>query len=375
MKKNIIKLGKNDMKKDPGDIFMKRKKMEAISQIEKEASIYKHEKQLIKESLEVSNNDFFKRIVEEKEANKINDILSQNQIRIQRFNEIFDCLIGKIKAYKNKQVEVETKIEPTHQRDLSKSNEPPKNLAFILTNELTKAYNRDDNLTNNNLSTLSPTSYPEKRQTSNNLVSINDKLKSNLKLSSYLGNFTSIEPNKSDEKKMTNMIFSTKPGLSTIKSTNFKTTQNFNNTTKYNITYSADNEAKYYAMMKKKMMVTEKTASPVKIDLPSIVPNAENVYSRLFNNIVFKPKIDSTSKIHQLSEKEYKQFEEKNKLKITDFTIDSLIGADGKEFTMKITDEMKMMSLTSLSTGPKQRPLTSKVSSFNNITNSHSKYN
>jgi hypothetical protein len=375
MKRNIIKLGKNDLNTDPSDIFMKRKKMEAISQIEKEATVYKHEKQLLKESLEITNDEFFKRILEEKEANKINNILSQNQIRIQRFNEIFDCLIEKIKAFKNKQVDKNPKIEPTHQREPSKTTEPPKNLAFIITNELSKALIKEDNHTSNNLNTLSPTSHPTSnnlRQTSNNLISINDKLKSNLKLSSNLGNFSSIETNKGEEKKLTNMIFSTKPGLSTIKSTNFKTSQNFNSTTKYNVTYSSNNEAKYYAMMKKKMMSTEKTASPIKIELPSIVPNAENVYSRLFNNLVFKPKIDSTSKIHQLSEKEYKQFEEKNKLKITDFTINSLIGADGKEFTMKITDEMKLMSLSSLSTGPKQRPLTSKVSSYNNIT-THSK--
>jgi hypothetical protein len=55
---------------------MKRKKMEAISQIEKEATVYKHEKQLLKESLEITNDEFFKRILEEKNVeNKNNNIV------------------------------------------------------------------------------------------------------------------------------------------------------------------------------------------------------------------------------------------------------------------------------------------------------------
>lgn len=289
MTKKIFCLNKEEKKSDPSDIFMRRKKLEAISLMEKEVKIYKEHKNEYKSEIEKENNDFYKRLNEEKKKKRNDEIISKNKIKIDRYNKIFESLKEKIINYNT---------------FTSYNN----NEYIELKNDLIKSKDL--------LSTLS---------------------KSNQEINNDMYTTISIEKNNSKNK----FYSQTKDQDLTIKE----------NTAKMNCTNSNRN---YFGIMREKYLKLEKQKIISQINLPDITQIVNNVYSRLYYNLVFKSKVDSNSQIHQLSEKAIKQFEEKNKIKITDFYVNSQIGSGGKDFTLKITDEMKINSICSLSSGPKK---------------------
>jgi len=285
MTKKVFCLNKEDKKSDPSDIFMRRKKSEAISIMEKEVRIYKDNKNEYKSELEKENNDFYKRLNEEKRKKRIDAIMRKNRIKIDRYNKVFESLKEKIINYNNH-------------------------------------YNSEYNNLKNDL------------VKNKDMITTTNKSNQEIVYDAY----TTISNEKNNSK---NKFYSN------IKSQDLKI--------KDSSSISIDNpDQKYFKMIREKYLKLQKQNIISNISLPDISQVVSNVYSRLYYNLVFKSKIDSNSQIHQLTEKAIKQFEEKNKIKITDYYVNSQIGSGGKDFTLKITDEMKINSLCSLSSGPKK---------------------
>jgi hypothetical protein len=91
------------------------------------------------------------------------------------------------------------------------------------------------------------------------------------------------------------------------------------------------------------------------IKLPDLKLNIKDVYSRLYHNVVFLSPKKKTGNIEQLDKEISKKLLEKGnaRLKKTNFVVRNVIdSANGKEFTIKITDELLMQCFSKHSGGP-----------------------
>ena len=346
IKKNMT-TNKNSVKGDPNNIFLKRKKLESIAMIKNEVEQYKNNKLAKKEDLELKNEIYFSKHQKKKKGEKINKIYEENFIRINRFEEIYQSLKDKILRFKDY---CNMEKNPSEKKIIRNNKNSIKKLAIS-----NKTYNRDYdfNTYNKNVKTdedigynfthytYLPTSNISTKETTEKTHEASApkvKLSSNLNLFS-LGNF-----NKEQ-----------KENLPSIEENPSKKTHNLSS--KHLMTYpqteTDENEVLKndltYLEKRKNFISNQKTALPIKISLPDLSIDNYNVYSRLYNNTMYIKKKDEI----EITTEDKKIYEEKHKLKCTDYHLKSILGTTtGREFTLKITDNHVENCIIRISNGP-----------------------
>lgn len=376
IKKYVCNLSNKKNKANPGNIFLKRKKQEAIESIKYESELFKEVKQYEKKCLEEKNSKLFNNRNKIKQ-NEIKELTFQNySVLIKRFDEIYNILKEKILRYKDFEVfmkkynipdnikcieEISRYLNAKEFEELQKlmtkeyiSDYSYENYTYYNNNNQNNNYvsiaNNEENLIQKNEHLNSINSVEHK--TSNKLVTMNTmnlnktSLVSNKNVFSFQGNINNMTTNHStkqntnDNNKFTTLenieetVINTKPSI--IQSKN-----------KFTAFISTDENLE---KVRKHYSNVQKSSLPKIINLPDFKLNNDDVYSRLYHNSVFyEPKNTEIN----LDEVQIKKFEEKNKVKVTYYEIKSILGAlPGKEFTIKITNDEIDKCFYSLSNGP-----------------------
>lgn len=417
MKKNMTCSNAGSLKGDPNNIFLKRKKMEAIVAIKQEADIYKQEKLNKKMELIEKNKLKFRELRLEKNEERVRSIYDLNYIRLNRFEEIYQNIKNKILEYKeftqadtkdneeaNKinayniksslyqnnnntinanynskysnsnylNTNVERIIEDDRENRnygypskkvtnnlLSLSSNPKqseRNITNVITNNgqyANNSYNINANTITNNNNYLTTSINNRKKNTDYSYMvynhqNSNDESNFNYNSSSYNNTHNNLDENEASKYKGNN-------ALTTFNNYSTAVTQvsngNKGKRKNYHTTYSSYSNQPNPAEMRKFFMEAEKTSLPAKIILPDVGINTNNVFSRLYTNTMKTKSNDHNKPV--ISDLERKKFEEKNKIKVTDFHVKGVLNShSGKEFTIKITDDTIEKCIKNIANGP-----------------------